>query len=158
MRREASRLGALADTDVPHPRLIAAEGDIDVLGAAFYLMEPIDGFQATSGLPAFHAGSGGTSFDGLLVRRCPAVVACGRSVDEESRRLREARGLPQASGAPLAVAARELQRDGGLSRPRSAVPRRDPSVPRGEPARAVTYGHHPRRLPPRQRDVPPGCR
>ena len=42
-------LGALADTDVPHPRLIAAEGDIDVLGAALYLMEPIDGFQATSG-------------------------------------------------------------------------------------------------------------
>ena len=55
MRREARVLGALADTDVPHPRLIAAEGDIDVLGAAFYLMEPIDGFQATSGLPAFHA-------------------------------------------------------------------------------------------------------
>ena len=55
MRREARVLGALADTDVPHPRLIAAEGDIDVLGAAFYLMEPIEGFQATSGLPAFHA-------------------------------------------------------------------------------------------------------
>ena len=55
MRREARVLGALADTDVPHSRLIAAEGDIDVLGAAFYLMEPIEGFQATSGLPAFHA-------------------------------------------------------------------------------------------------------
>ncbi|MGZ5987267.1 MAG: hypothetical protein ACXWK7_20255, partial [Caulobacteraceae bacterium] len=27
-----------------------------VLGAAFYLMEPIDGFNATVGLPALHAG------------------------------------------------------------------------------------------------------
>ena len=55
MRREARVLGALADTDVPHPRLIAAEGDVGVLGAAFYLMEPIDGFQATAGLPEPHA-------------------------------------------------------------------------------------------------------
>lgn len=55
MRREARVLGALADTDVPHPRLIAAESDVGVLGAAFYLMEPIDGFQATSGLPDLHA-------------------------------------------------------------------------------------------------------
>lgn len=56
MRREARVLGALADTDVPHPRLIAAEADESVLGAAFYLMEPVDGFQATAGLPALHAG------------------------------------------------------------------------------------------------------
>jgi len=55
MRREARVLGALADTDVPHPRLIAAEPDEAVLGAAFYLMEPIDGFQATQGLPEPHA-------------------------------------------------------------------------------------------------------
>ena len=55
MRREARVLGALADTDVPHPRLIAAESDVGVLGAAFYLMEPIDGFQATTGLPELHA-------------------------------------------------------------------------------------------------------
>lgn len=56
MRREARVLGALAGSDVPHPALIAAESDEGVLGAAFYLMEPIDGFQATSGLPALHAG------------------------------------------------------------------------------------------------------
>lgn len=55
MRREARVLGALADTDVPHPRLIAAESDVSVLGAAFYLMEPIDGFQATAGMPPMHA-------------------------------------------------------------------------------------------------------
>ena len=48
-------LAALADTDVPHPRLIAPCPDADVLGAAFYLMEPIDGFNASVGMPAPHA-------------------------------------------------------------------------------------------------------
>lgn len=57
MRREARLLAALADTNVPHPRLIAACGDESVLGAAFYLMEPIDGFNPTAGLPPLHAGS-----------------------------------------------------------------------------------------------------
>ena len=57
MRREARVLAALAGTDVPHPALIAACGDEAVLGAAFYLMEPIDGFCATAApLPLRHAG------------------------------------------------------------------------------------------------------
>ncbi|WP_337188227.1 phosphotransferase family protein [Phenylobacterium sp.] len=56
MRREARVLAALADTDVPHPRLIAACAEEDVLGAAFYLMEPVDGFNPTVGLPPLHAG------------------------------------------------------------------------------------------------------
>lgn len=55
MRREARILAALAGTDVPHPGLIAACPDLDVIGAAFYLMEPIDGFNPTSGpLPEPH--------------------------------------------------------------------------------------------------------
>ncbi|HEY0651025.1 phosphotransferase family protein [Phenylobacterium sp.] len=57
MRREARVLGALAGSDVPHPGLIAAEPAEDVLGAAFYLMEPIEGFNPTVGLPPLHAGS-----------------------------------------------------------------------------------------------------
>jgi aminoglycoside phosphotransferase (APT) family kinase protein len=57
MRREARMLAALAGTDVPHPGLIAACPDETVLGAAFYLMEPIDGFNPSTGLPAYHAGS-----------------------------------------------------------------------------------------------------
>lgn len=59
MRREARLLAALADTPVPHPRLIAACGDESVLGVAFYLMEPVDGFNPTGGLPQPHAGSAG---------------------------------------------------------------------------------------------------
>jgi aminoglycoside phosphotransferase (APT) family kinase protein len=56
MRREARVLAAIADTDVPHARLIAACGDPAVIGAAFYLMEPVDGFNATVALPPLHAG------------------------------------------------------------------------------------------------------
>ena len=54
MRREARVLGAIRDTGVPHPRLIAACPDENVIGAAFYLMEPIDGFNPTTGLPELH--------------------------------------------------------------------------------------------------------
>ncbi len=54
MRREARVLAALAGSAVPHPGLIAACPDVDVLGAAFYLMEPIDGFNPASGLPEPH--------------------------------------------------------------------------------------------------------
>lgn len=57
MRREARVLAALAGTDVPHPGLIAACPDESVIGAAFYLMEPVEGFNATTGLPPLHAGS-----------------------------------------------------------------------------------------------------
>jgi len=56
MRREARVLGALKGTDVPHPGLIAACPDEAILGAAFFLMEPVDGFNATAGLPELHAG------------------------------------------------------------------------------------------------------
>ncbi len=57
MRREARVLGALAGSEVPHPALIAACPEEDVLGAAFYLMEPIDGFHAPTEMPELHAGS-----------------------------------------------------------------------------------------------------
>ncbi len=57
MRREARLLAALAGSDVPHPGLIAHCDDAGVLGAAFYLMEPVDGFNPTTGLPPLHAGS-----------------------------------------------------------------------------------------------------
>jgi len=55
MRREARLLHALRDTAVPHPRFIAACDGEDVLGAAFYLMDPVDGFNASVALPRLHA-------------------------------------------------------------------------------------------------------
>jgi aminoglycoside phosphotransferase (APT) family kinase protein len=54
MRREARILAALAGSDVPHPALVAACLDPERLGAVFYLMEPVDGFNATLGLPEPH--------------------------------------------------------------------------------------------------------
>lgn len=56
--RESTVLRALAGTGVPHPTLIAACDDTDVLGdAVFYLMEPIDGFNAGLELPDAAAGT-----------------------------------------------------------------------------------------------------
>src|SRR4051794_35116537 len=55
--RETRVLHALAGTDVPHPRLIAVCEDTAVLrDAVFYLMEPVDGFNAGATLPPLHAG------------------------------------------------------------------------------------------------------
>ncbi|CAN7759348.1 phosphotransferase family protein [Pseudorhodoferax sp. LjRoot39] len=48
--REAMVLKALAATEVPHPRLLGACLDAAVLGAPFYLTEPVDGFNP-SGRP-----------------------------------------------------------------------------------------------------------
>ena len=61
--RETQVLAALAGTDVPHPHLIASCDDPSVLGdAVFYLMEPIDGFNAGEELPALHAGDPAVRF------------------------------------------------------------------------------------------------
>lgn len=51
MLRESRVLAALASTGVPHPALIARCTDENVLGAVFYLMAPVAGFNATVGLP-----------------------------------------------------------------------------------------------------------
>ncbi|WP_240489758.1 phosphotransferase family protein [Actinomadura atramentaria] len=57
LRREARVLTALDGTDVPAPRVLAACDDESVLsGAVFYLMTPVDGFNATVALPEPHAG------------------------------------------------------------------------------------------------------
>jgi len=62
--RETRVLAALAGTDVPHPRLIAVCEDPAVLGdAVFYLMDPIDGFNAGAELPTLHAGNTAFRFD-----------------------------------------------------------------------------------------------
>jgi aminoglycoside phosphotransferase (APT) family kinase protein len=54
MLREYRVLRALADTDVPHSRVLAACDDPAVIGAAFYVMEFVDGWSCmnTTGWPA----------------------------------------------------------------------------------------------------------
>ncbi|ADP81242.1 phosphotransferase family protein [Pseudofrankia inefficax] len=51
MRREMRLLAALAGTDVPHPAYVAGCADPAVLGAAFYLMAPLDGANPNVALP-----------------------------------------------------------------------------------------------------------
>lgn len=56
--REFRVLRSLRGTDVPHPELIASCDDTSVLGdAVFYLMEPINGFNAGLELPEAAAGT-----------------------------------------------------------------------------------------------------
>jgi aminoglycoside phosphotransferase (APT) family kinase protein len=84
MRREARILAALAHTDVPHARLIAACPQDEVLGGAFYLMEPVDGFNVGVGMPAPHASQpdwrhamGIAMVDGLAALRQVDYLALG---------------------------------------------------------------------------------
>jgi aminoglycoside phosphotransferase (APT) family kinase protein len=55
MLREARVVRALAGTDVPHARVHAVCEDVSVIGAAFYVMEPIDGFTPMGPLPDAYA-------------------------------------------------------------------------------------------------------
>jgi aminoglycoside phosphotransferase (APT) family kinase protein len=77
MRREARVLAALAGSDVPHPGLIAAEPDESLLGAAFYLMEPIDGFNASVGVPEPHASDPALQHS-MGLSMADAIAALGR--------------------------------------------------------------------------------
>ena len=45
MQREIAVLRTLAGGSVPHPPIVAACEDLDVLGVVFYLMEEVDGFN-----------------------------------------------------------------------------------------------------------------
>jgi len=56
LMREARILGALTGQGVPAPALVAACPDQSVMGAAFFLMEPVVGFNATTTLPDLHGG------------------------------------------------------------------------------------------------------
>jgi aminoglycoside phosphotransferase (APT) family kinase protein len=82
LRREARVLSALAGSDVPHPGLIAACPDEDVLGVVFYLMEPVDGFNAAVELPTLHASNSQVRYQmGLAMVDALAVLA---KVDHKS--------------------------------------------------------------------------
>ena len=55
MLREARVLKALAGSDVPHPRCYAVCDDTSVIGACFYIMEPLEGFAPRGLLPGAYA-------------------------------------------------------------------------------------------------------
>ncbi|MCJ0905417.1 phosphotransferase family protein [Rhodococcus sp. ARC_M6] len=82
MRREAVVLAGLADSDVPHPRLIASCDDHDVLGCQFFIMEAITGFTATSEVPDTLATSLDQQHD-MGLSMIDALAALGR-IDPET--------------------------------------------------------------------------
>lgn len=49
MRREIRIARALRDTTVPHPRLLAAEEGVDLMGTPFLVMELVDGWSPNAG-------------------------------------------------------------------------------------------------------------
>lgn len=55
MLREARVLRALAGSNVPHPRFLSVCDDPSVIGAFFYLMEPLEGFSLRGKLPGQYA-------------------------------------------------------------------------------------------------------
>lgn len=55
MLREARVLTALEGSTVPHPRVLATCADPDVIGACFFLMEPLEGFAQSGELPGHYA-------------------------------------------------------------------------------------------------------
>jgi aminoglycoside phosphotransferase (APT) family kinase protein len=78
MRREMRVLSALAGTDVPHPRFIAGCMDDTVMGGAvFYLMEPVDGFNPSTGLPALHASDAAVRYQ-MGLQAADAIASLGR--------------------------------------------------------------------------------
>lgn len=75
MLRESAVLTTLANTAVPHPRLVAACEDLDVLGMACYLMEEVDGFNPGEQLSATYASDAGIRHEsGLAIARALAEL------------------------------------------------------------------------------------
>ncbi len=95
MQREAKVLGALADTQVPHARLIASCDDEAVLGAGFYLMEPVEGFTPTGPLPAlFVEHTGYQQRIGMAMAEAIAELGTVDYVAVRPCRFRQNRGIP----------------------------------------------------------------
>ncbi len=103
MLREYRVLEALNDTDVPHPRAIAACDDPSLVGACFYLMAHVDGWSCMnlSGAPGGSPPSGWpapfdtdlTARQGLAYELVDAIAKLGQ-VDWRARGL-EGFGKPE---------------------------------------------------------------
>ncbi len=57
MQREIAVLTTLAGSSVPHPQIVAACEDLEVLGVVFYLMEEVDGFNPGNEITAAYVDS-----------------------------------------------------------------------------------------------------
>ena len=153
MLREYRVLAALRDTDVPHTRALAACDDPSVIGACFYLMEFVDGWSCMSSIGV--AGAVRHRPRGAQGPRLGAVDAIAKLARVDWR----ARGL-EGFGKPDGFHERQVDR--WLAHLAQFKFRDLPGLDdaasvaaRATSPKAYTPGHHPRRLPVRQRHVPP---
>lgn len=93
MLREAKVLGALRGTDVPHPSLVATCDDLDVIGAAFYVMHHVEGVNPTVELPASCRADPGRRTDLAL-----AVVDAAASIGQIDHTRRDLADLGRPDG------------------------------------------------------------
>lgn len=75
--REMTLLGALSGNPVPHPTFVAGTEDTEILGAAFYLMHAVEGYNAAEGLTPAHAANPATRHR-MGVAMVDALTALGR--------------------------------------------------------------------------------
>jgi len=85
MIREARLLAGIGGTAVPHAQLYASCSDLNVVGAAFYVMAALDGFSPLGQLPGQYAENASWR-EAMGVEYIKAGVALG-SVDYKARGL-----------------------------------------------------------------------
>ncbi|MHB8669086.1 MAG: phosphotransferase family protein [Acidimicrobiales bacterium] len=103
MLREYRVLEAIGDTDVPHARAIASCADTSVLGAAFYIMDFVDGWSPLDD------GGWPPPFDADLEARRGLAFELIDGIAKLSRVDWEARGL-QGFGRPDGFHERQVER------------------------------------------------
>jgi aminoglycoside phosphotransferase (APT) family kinase protein len=119
MRREAQVLRALADTGVPHPRLVDDCPDPSILGSAFYVTEYVDGVNPRGGLPLAYRDSVAARREiGFGFADTATMIA---AVDYVSVGLAEL-------GRPEGFLERQVPRWGGLYDSYSSAPEYDATV------------------------------
>lgn len=149
LRRESRVLAALRGTQVPAPRLVAAQTEREPV---FYLMEPVDGFNPSTGLPEPHASDPAIRHR-MGLEAAAALAELGRVDPAVLPGFGSTRGLPRTAGAALAQGARLVRRARRLSGPRHPRTARDGRLAHPAPAAHVHAGHHARRLPLREPHV-----
>ena len=154
MLREFRLLSALADTDVPHARVRAGCDDTEVLGGCFYMMEFVDGWS-----PIQEGTIWPEPFGSDLVAARAASCSSWSTASPVSRGWTgQAKGL-EGFGRPDGFHERQVDR--WLSHLAAVQFRPLPGIDEAAAVAAcpqtahLPARHHARRLPVRQRDVPP---
>ena len=100
---------------VPHPQFYAVCDDPSVIGACFYLMEPLEGFAPSQQLPGDYANDPvWRRAMGEAARAWRRSIGGGRLQSRRTRRYGQAGRLARTPSRALALAARRLSVDAEL--------------------------------------------